>query len=385
MTYARKRLLLGITGVGATVMLCAVSLWFDLPHQFIPATADDSIASTVAAVIGAVIVHALLLFGVDVVGGAIVVRESRPLLSWLGAWVRGVVVQLCWFALATLVLVRIATSYGHSWAVLAFVFLQLVLVARQRTIADLAGGVRDVSDGVAVASKSALASAATAAGLPPHTVRLVEGDDPAFVGGWTGFGAPLLIVPRRWADQLSGEQLRVVLSRRAAVLSSGLRTRGLLVAVAWNTAGFVLATSLPNAGLTSAADFVNTVAWFTIWSFVGVLALPTISRPAVIAADRSAARLTSTDAVVSTITALDRLQDDEPERAAGIEAVFHPVPSRASRVRALSSAETAVGGAGAWHATRMMLYLSWAGLGGLSRAVHCNVGRPALWVLLPGD
>jgi hypothetical protein len=33
----------------------------------------------------------------------------------------------------------------------------------------------------------------------------------------------------------------------------------------------------------------------------------------------------------------------------------------------------------------MMLYLSWAGIGGLSRAVHCNVGRPPLWVLLPGD
>ncbi len=32
-----------------------------------------------------------------------------------------------------------------------------------------------------------------------------------------------------------------------------------------------------------------------------------------------------------------------------------------------------------------MLFLSWAGLGGLARAVHCNIGRPSVWVMLPGD
>ena len=38
-----------------------------------------------------------------------------------------------------------------------------------------------------------------------------------------------------------------------------------------------------------------------------------------------------------------------------------------------------------WNTARTALFLSWASLGLLSRAVHCNCGRPALWVLFPGD
>ena len=40
---------------------------------------------------------------------------------------------------------------------------------------------------------------------------------------------------------------------------------------------------------------------------------------------------------------------------------------------------------GAHQATRLALYLSWACLGVLARAVHCNAGRPEVWVLLPSD
>ena len=40
---------------------------------------------------------------------------------------------------------------------------------------------------------------------------------------------------------------------------------------------------------------------------------------------------------------------------------------------------------GAWHEARTALFLSWAGLGFLSRALHCGAGRPELWVLLPCD
>jgi len=49
--------------------------------------------------------------------------------------------------------------------------------------------------------------------------------------------------------------------------------------------------------------------------------------------------------------------------------------------------ERAVGphGWAAWHAARTALYLSWAGVGLLGRAVHCNLGRPEVWVFLPSD
>jgi hypothetical protein len=175
----------------------------------------------------------------------------------------------------------------------------------------------------------------------------------------------------------------------AGVRALGLRRRGVLVAVAWNTIGFMLATLAPRADLMTAAGFVTVIAWFTLWSFLGLLILPTLSRPAVLAADRWARSSHDASVVAGTLTTLDGWQDDEAERAPITEMIFHPVPSRGSRLRALAlhdqPTDTVAVAAGAWQATRLMLYLSWAGVGGLARAVHCNVGRPSLWVMLPGD
>jgi hypothetical protein len=79
---------------------------------------------------------------------------------------------------------------------------------------------------------------------------------------------------------------------------------------------------------------------------------------------------------------IDHLQDDEPTRPAGVEAIFHPIPSVSARLRAFATERPTTG---AWNAARYALYLSWPCLGFLSRAVHCNSGRPELWAMLPVD
>jgi hypothetical protein len=66
---------------------------------------------------------------------------------------------------------------------------------------------------------------------------------------------------------------------------------------------------------------------------------------------------------------------------AAVETMFHLIPALSRRLEALSAAEGPR--IGAWHAARSALYLSWAGFGFLSRAVHRNSGRPELWALLP--
>jgi hypothetical protein len=38
-----------------------------------------------------------------------------------------------------------------------------------------------------------------------------------------------------------------------------------------------------------------------------------------------------------------------------------------------------------WGVARLALFTSWAPLSPLSRAVHCNIGHPELWALLPVD
>ena len=379
MTYARQRLWLGITGVGGTVLLCTAAVAFDLPHRLMHPLADQTYGSALSWIALAWMLHAALLVPVDILGGLVVVRETPGVLRWIASWLRGVAVQWLWFTLAAALLLRTAQQFGLTYAMLVFLLLQVTLLSRQGLIAWLVGGVN------VQATSVNLAAAAQQAGLSANEVRQVRGNDPSFVGGWTGVEARRLWVPLHWIELLSPEQLVVALKRRAAVRSAGLRRRGVLVAVAWNTVGFVLASSAPHADLVTAAGFVSMMAWFTLWSFLGVLVLPSLSRPAVLAADAVAAHTNDRALVAATITMLDQWQDDEAERDARVETVFHPVPSRGARLRALAATGAAVSSPAAWHATRMMLYLSWAGLGGLSRAVHCNVGRPPLWVMLPGD
>lgn len=381
MTYARQRLWLGITGVGTTVLLCTAAVAFDLPHRFMHPLADTSFGSALASVAMVWMLHALLLLPVDVAGGLFVVRESPGVLRWIAGWLRGVIVQWLVFALSAALLLRFAQQFGVTVAVLVFLLLQAMLLSRQGLFAWLAGGVT-LED-----ASPAVQEAARAAGIAPSSVRVAGGADPAFVGGWLGSSAQHLWVPARWVEQLTPAQLGVALTRRAAVRALGLRRRGVLVAMAWNTAGFVLASSMPRADLVTAAGFVTTICWFTLWSFLGVLVLPSLSRPAVFTADAVARRTHDVTVITATITQLDGWQDDEAERGARVETIFHPVPSRGARLRALDALDAAatLQATGAWQATRMMLYLSWAGIGGLSRAVHCNVGRPPLWVLLPGD
>ncbi len=380
MTYARQRLWLGISAVGMTVLLCLAAVTFDLPHRFIHPWVDSNFDTALAAIALTWMLHAALLLPFDIIGGLVVVRESPGAFRWIAAWLRGITVQWIWYAIAAGLLLRTRQQFGLTTTLLVFLLLQVVLLSRQGLIAWLVGGLslRNPSP--------ALVSASAAVGLAPAAVRETETDERSFVGGWTGLDARHLWVPQRWVTSLTADQLAAVLDRRIGVRTLGLRRRGVLAAVAWNTVGFALAAIAPRADLQTAAGFVTTMAWFTLWSFFGVLVLPTVSRVAVFAADRWAHRTHPTEVLASTIALLDAWQDDEPERDPRVEMVFHPVPSRGARLRALTVGQAEIGqSTGAWHATRMMLFLSWAGLGGLSRAVHCNVGRPSVWVMLPGD
>lgn len=384
MTYARQRLWLGITGVGITVVLCVAAVAFDLPRTLIHPLADQRYETALAMIALTWMGHALLLFPLDLLGGLVVVRQRPPVLAWLASWLRGVTVQWIWFAFSAAVLLRIGQQFGVTGALLVFLLLQLFLLSRQGTIAWCVGGL-DVRR-----ASPALQDAATAVGIPIKAIREVATTEPSFVGGWTGTDATLLWVASTWVQALTPEQLQIALARRLGVRSTGLRRRGVLVALAWNSIGFMLATQAPQADLVSAAGFVTVMAYFTLWTFTGLLVLPSVSRPAVIAADRWARQSFDRAAVESAIQRLDAWQDDEAERNPHVETIFHPIPSRRNRLQALVASavpehEDTQPSGGAWHATRMMLFLSWAGLGGLARSVHCNVGRPAVWVFLPGD
>ncbi len=391
-SYARARLLLGITGVGTAVLAAIAMLAFDVSSRYLSSSATQPFVAALAT-LGIVFACTQLAFlPFDMIGGALLVRRREWASVWFGRWARGAAVQWSLWMIAAAVLMtaaRVSASRVATWrvgddqAVLpvlgAFVVLQVALAMLRGRLARVVSAlpVQYLSDTVR--------HAAERAGLDPRRLTVVDSGDEGFVGGCAGLRGRQLLVPLRWT-QLPTLAFAAALARRRIIADSGVHLRGVLGAITWNTLGFAVVLSRTNAAPGTAAGLVTIAAAMTLWAFVGVLLLPTLSRAAVFAVDRDAARRVGVRDVAQAIELLDRWQDDEPSRSRIVETIFHPVPSRTARLRRLSSAQgTGVRWWHTHHIARHALWLSWASFTPLSRLVHCNVGRTALWVMLPGD
>ncbi|MGB7325350.1 MAG: hypothetical protein WBD31_10805 [Rubripirellula sp.] len=358
-----------------------------LPPQLLPNaqwwSGDDllGLVALVSCLVG-------VLLPLDIQGGYLLPNRSRPGTITIGAfakgWIRGTTVQASFFLVASLLILAMGRQLGLVGAGLAVLAIGVVQVAFQFRIARLMASLPDKVDEQAEAN-AAVSSALEQAsqwGWKIRPVMVVEHHDIGFTGGIVGLpGMEWIVVPSSSLAKLSPEQLAITIARRLEAIESGSRTRGVLLAFAWVLVGFVLSAMLPGAGVTSVGELAMTCCGFTLWSFLGLLTLPTLSRQAAYAIDRKVIdQGASQESLSRALQTLDRLQDDEPHRPALIEAIFHPVPSVDNR--RIESANTFPI---AWHAARMTLFVSWACMGMLVRAVHCNVGRPELWVMLPTD
>ena len=211
-----------------------------------------------------------------------------------------------------------------------------------------------------------------------------ESPDEGFTGGVVGMLRPRLhLLPVQWREVLDPEAFAMAVRRREMAASTGAWWRGRILAIGFTMTGIALAASIVGGeGLATADGIIRYSLVFTLWSFLGLLVLPTPSRYGVDEIDRSLlAAGADRDVMARTIERLDDLQDRERDRPTIVEMIFHPVPSVQSRLRG----PRVRGVRGFWDAARTAVYLSVAGLGLLGRAVHCNSGRPALWVFLPID
>jgi hypothetical protein len=377
MTYAKARLWLGISGVGMFVIASATSLWLDLPRLVL------SRASGVEAIGWTLCVYVVLSIPGDLLGGYVLPRRYARACpefgAFVGSWFRGITLQALVMGVCAFVILQAAVRGGSVGAAGAFTILMLFLLHNQGVLARLAGGLRPDSPLRARAIESV-----SGMELRLPEVVVYGSTDPGFIGGLVGLpGRERLVLPGAWVERLPVDTLRMQVTRRIGALGTGARTRGIILAVVWNLSGFVLASQMPHADLRTAAGLISAGLWFVLWSFLGLVLLPTLSRLGVLEADRFAGSHGVDKAMMERgMTELDRLQDDEPNRSRWVERVFHPIPSVSNRMEALERGTERLG---AWQGARMTLYLSWAFFGLLSRAVHCNAGRPQLWVLFPGD
>lgn len=400
MTYARSRLLLGMFGVGSIVVLSGFLLVLRLPLKLLPDSqswgGDD--LQALVSMFGCLIA---VLFPLDLLGGFLLPNRRRSntiaLGTFLLGWLRGVFVQASLFFVVSLLILGMGRWHGVLGASFVVAVIAILLVASQLRIAKLVGSlttsmVEDIDPDDAKVSRASDANKTMGVapamnlvsrwGWTTRPIVVLQHQDIGFTGGIVGLpGRETVVLPAGSLTKLSSEQLAITIARRLEAIHGGSRTRGLMLALAWVIIGFALSTALPGAGVTSVGQLAMTCLGFTLWTFFGLLTLPTLSRQAAYAIDgRVLNNGVSPETFQETLKTLDALQDDEPHRPALIEAIFHPVPSVDNRRGSPSSTFPI-----AWHAARMTLFISWACMGMLVRAVHCNVGRPELWVMLPTD
>ena len=368
MSYARSRLLLGVSAVGTVVFLASALLLF---RQALPAPGDlNDHTLLVLFFVSVAVIHVPF----DVLGGYLLPKSAgrQPLSA--GAFALAL---LRGFSAHTAVLLLIAElmllSTGFlgrlGFIIAAVVTLPTLLVARW-SIARVVGGLGPQQSG------------------SDGDIKLVASSDEGFTGGIMGALRPgPILTPMHWTSSMTPSAVRSVIERRRIAASSGSWLRGRVTALAFTLSGVsVSALVVPASTVGTATGVVIFSLCFTIWSFLGLLTLPTLSRAAAIKLDAAArvAGTTATD-LKEALSGLDRMQDDEPARSRWVERIFHPIPSVESRGSRIGSVDASHKPPGAWDVARTSIYLSWAGLGLLSRSVHCNCGRPALWVFLPTE
>ena len=375
MTYARSRLWLGVTTVG-TLVVVATCLLMSQGHADFIGSASDSNAGELKSIAICVAAFATLMIPFDLLGGIVLPRRfgrktprlPRLILSWL----RAVLIQSACLTASLWIVLQAGQTIGIAGAIAAVVMIQIGLVATQKWLAILTGGISLESNVADI----------DAAGPRIATAHHM---DSGFTGSIVGLpGSEEVVVPQSWQSRMTPEELDTQLVRRIGAIRTGSRTRGLLLALLVNTGTFGICAVLPNAGVTTVPQLATAALYFTFASFLWLLLLPRTSREGVFEADRFAFdNGHSVRQIEATANHIESLHDDEPQRSRRLESIFHPVPCVQRRVAELSLRTRSIDGC--WNAARMTLFLSWACGGFLSRAVHCNIGRPELWVILPTD
>lgn len=375
--YGRARLWLGISAVGTLVTAAATALALDLPAKA-SSFFDPSLSGQLFMVIAFLAIYAALHMPFDILGGYVLPRRfgrvHPPFLKFARTLLRGIAVHSTMLALTGACLLLAGRSFGAAGTIAAATGLSIVLLLARDPLSRL----------IARLKRSSVDAALLESPGSSIPVECVASDDEGFTGGLIGVSRPRrVLMPEHWLGVLGQRGFAIMLRRRQAAAQSGSWLRGRVLALAFTWSGALAAALLVGSDrLGTAAGVLQMSLIFTLWSFIGLLVLPTLSRAGVAEIDALLRRSALDGRLLDeTVRQLDKLQDAESERLSGVEMIFHPIPSVHNRIEGPKSNHPR----GFLDAARSAIYLSASSLGLLGRAVHCNCGRPALWVFLPSD
>ncbi|XZE18108.1 DUF2867 domain-containing protein [Pirellulaceae bacterium SH449] len=374
--YGRARLWLGISAVGTMVTLATALLVWGLLSGVRSAT-DTSYGSQVIGLGLFVLMYALVQLPFDFLGGYWLPkrfgREHPNLKTFSGRLFRGVFVHCSLLLTSAMAIMTAGRLGGVAGTVIAGLAISFLLLQLRVQVASMMSRIVRVRDAMTKASDEGQLGSI-----------LVESEDEGFTGGISGVIRPRFqLLPMKWRDVLGPDGFQLAANRRMFAVKTGSWWRGRVVALLFTATGLLAAALLVgSANLGTVWGTIQLSLWFSLWSFLGLLTLPTLSRRGVIEIDERVQESGHAKLLMrANAERLDQLQDGEPTRPTLVETIFHPVPSVETRLDGPRSHHVI----GFWDAARTSIYLSIAGLGLLGRAVHCNCGRPALWVFLPTD
>lgn len=367
MRPGKARLLTGIACVGTLVVLAFAALYFEAATFVFP-TSPTTPAHEFFSFLMFFVAVASIQLTFDFVGGVLIPAacesEPRTFFAWFRSWSRSVAVQTLFYSVGFFFYLQIGREIGAPWLIAVFATLQVMLLAGQELIWQITTANRCDED--------------------RGTGSFVQHSDQRFVGGITGLpGFESILVPEGWKGRLQPSYIKMLVTRRRTAVKSGLRLRGIMFAMMWNLGSFAVAIVVSGGVVQSVADLVGVFLWFLLLSFVGLLVLPTFNRRGVLALDQQLATTYSSIELQQAILDVDSMTEQDPKRSVSAESIFQPIPCPDRRSRALANGDAPK--AGPWNVARTALFLSWAFGGPLARAVHCNVGRPELWAILPTD
>ena len=383
MSYARARLWLSLSSMATLIGLALFSLLLNLP-ALLP-THPTAFSQELQSVLLVALLWALAYLPFDLFGGYILPHEYNDhpptLLEFWMAWGRGVGVQTAVYAVAVFCLMFVGRTLGFLPFVFTAALLMIILITAQKNIAQWVAGLPQTNPD-----------------LTPHAEQLdhwgvslpetvvVDNQTRSFTGGVVGLpGADELILPATWVSQLPTDTAAYHLARRAEAIQAGGRRRGVWVALAWNLIGLVLTSMLlaERIHLGSVSGVVTIGLGMTVWSWLGLVALSRPTRAAVHTLDRYQSVLGLDVAQVEEAwQAVERMQEGESSSANALLGLNYDIPTVPERLAALQESGFGTDRT-AWHAGRMALYLSWAGLGFFGRPLALQLGRPELWVIPP--
>ena len=367
-TYPTARLLSGISAVGVMNLLCLALLATGVFHTLIPMVSDNALTDFLV-VLAFVLAYAMIMSPLDFITGHWIPGQyGRPVTLKLRTYLKGSLLHCLVLGSSILILHGAGQIGGLSLAALLLILIFIFAIRFQLHTAICVGVLQKMDGPCHI--------------LPDLEAIWVESKDPCFSGGIVGLpGREQIILPSKWYHAYGADFMRYLHMRRQKATHSGWRSRGMIFAGAWVLMSFLLSAYLvgfPEGGLIST---LHLSLLSSVFHFLGLLILPTPSRRATLAIDHWMQQsIGSEHAFKDWIQKFSNMTDGEVQRGRWIERIFHPIPAVQNRLHQYRSTHL-IG----WNSNRMMLYFSIFSGGLMSRAVHCNIGKPELWIMAPAD